>query len=126
MISVLKRGEYKLIDTKNESKILVLDGQETFSWLLTSQEGEIITSSHVAQKDDTLLSVGNYRLYKIDNEPKYTDNLHLELQVGCGYWQGYLLPSGFPKNKDKSSKIISTDELLTATNNCCHHASNSL
>ena len=123
MIQVLARGEYKLLETKNYTKILIFDNEKTFAWIVAKNIGEILVTSHKTQEQDNLLSVGNYRLYEVKDEPKFIDQQHLELQVGCGYWQGYLLPHGLPTNEKKRNRIISTSELLTKTNNCCHHTS---
>lgn len=123
MIQVLARGEYKLIETKHDTKILTLDNKDTFAWITAKNIGEILIASHKSHKEDNLLAVGNYRLYDIKDEPKFTDQQHLELQVGCGYWQGYLLPHGLPTDEKKRNRVIPTNELLTATNNCCHHSS---
>ncbi len=123
MIKIVARGKYKLIETKHNTKILILDDRETFAWINAENIGEILVSSHKVHKEDNLLAVGNYRLYDVKDEPQFTDQQHLELQVGCGFWQGYLLPTGLPSDKKKRNRIITTDELLTATNNCCHHSS---
>lgn len=124
MMQVLARGEYKLTETKHDTKILILDNKDTFAWITAVNIGEILVTSHKAHKKDNLLAVGNYRLYDVKDESKYTDQKHLELQVGCGYWQGYLLPHGLPTDEKRRNRIIPTTELLTSTTNCCHHASN--
>lgn len=124
MIKILARGEYKLIETKANTKVLTLDGKEAFAWINAENIGEILVTSHKSHKEDNLLAIGNYRLYDVKDEPKYIDQQHLELQVGCGYWQGYLLPTGLPGDTKKRNRVITTDELLTTTNNCCHHSSN--
>ncbi len=123
MIQILSRGEYKLIETKYHTKVLILDDEKTYAWINAENIGEILVASHKTLKEDNLLAVGKYRLYDVEEEPKYSDQQHLELQVGCGYWQGYLLPTGMPTNEKKRNRIIPTDELITATTNCCHHAS---
>ena len=80
-------------------------------------------TSHKTHKADTVLSGGNYRLYDVDNEPKLSDQLHLELSTGNGSWQGYLLPTGLPTDTDKRNRIIPTGEVITKTTcNCeCGH-----
>lgn len=123
MIQILSRGEYKLMETKHHTKVLILDDEKTYAWINAENIGEILVASHKTLKEDNLLAVGKYRLYDVEEEPKYSDQQHLELQVGCGYWQGYLLPTGMPTNEKKRNRIIPTDELITATTNCCHHAS---
>lgn len=123
MIQVLARGKYKLIESKNDTKTLVFDHERTYAWITAANIGEILVTSHKDHKEDNLLAVGNYRLYEVKDEPKFTDQEHLELQVGCGYWQGYLLPHGLPTDEKTRNRIITTHEIITATNNCCHHAS---
>lgn len=125
MIQILARGEYKLIETKHDTKVLILDNEKTFAWITAANIGEILVTSHKAHREDNLLAVGNYRLYDVKDEAKFTDQQHLELQVGCGYWQGYLLPHGLPTDEKKRNRIIPTHEVLTTTNNCCHHTTSS-
>lgn len=123
MIKILARGEYKLIETEHNTKVLILDDKQTFAWINAENIGEILVTSHKTLKEDNLLAVGKYRLYDVKDESKYTDQQHLELQVGCGFWQGYLLPHGLPTDEKKRNRVITTSEILTATNNCCHHSS---
>ena len=73
-------------------------------------------TSHKKHKADCILSVGHYRLYKVANEPEISDQLHLELCVGQGIWQGYLLPTGLPTDEKKRNRIIPTREIITIPN----------
>jgi len=114
MISIVQRGEYRLMETKSQTKILILDEKNTFAWVNVGAIGEILVSTNKKHIADCILSQGNYRLYDVVDEPKFTDLLHLELCVGKGVWQGYLLPTGFPTNEDKRNKIIPTKECITS------------
>jgi len=116
MITVGKRGLYRLIETKAQTKILILDGRDTYAWINAGEIGEILVASHKTHKADCVLATGNYRLYKVKDEPKLSDQLHLELHVGYGIWQGYLLPTGLPTNEKKRNRIIPTTEVITASN----------
>lgn len=122
MIQILARGEYRLIETEHHTKVLILDEKNEYVWVNVENIGEILVITHKTYKKDALLSVGKYRLYDGEDEPEYIDGKHLELQVGCGYWQGYLLPTGLPTEEKKRNRIIPTAELLTKTNNCCYHS----
>ena len=113
MITVVERGLYRLIETKNQTKILILDGQETYAWINARGIGEILVASHRSHLADSILSLGNYRLYDVINEPHLTDQMHLELSIGLGMWQGYLLPNGFPTEEKTRHRIIPTQELIT-------------
>ena len=112
MIRLLKKGKYSLIETRNDTKVLKLGGK-TFVWIFTKSIGEMLVATHRGHKTDQKLAKGDYKLYEVKDEPKLVDTLHLELSVGEGDWQGYLLPTGFPKNKKTRSRIIPTDELVT-------------
>lgn len=114
MIKVIKEGNYKLIETKGQTKILTLDGKSVFAWVNIKEIGEILIASYNPHKTDNYLALGRYRMYMIKDEPKLTDLIHFELFVGEGKWQGYLLPTGLPKNEKKKSRIIPTDEIITA------------
>ena len=119
MIKLLKRGKYTLVETRDDVKILRLD-KKTFVWIFTKSIGEILVATHRGHKTDQKLSKGEYRIYDVKNEAKLVDQLHLELAVGDDDWQGYLLPTSFPKNsplgeagKKTRSRIIPTVELIT-------------
>lgn len=115
MIKVDRQGTYHLIETKGQTKILVLDGTATFAWVNIEDIGEILVSSHKTHTVDHTLSIGQYRLYTVKNEPELTDLMHLELHVGNGTWQGYLLPTGLPTANKKRNRIIPTKEIITKT-----------
>jgi hypothetical protein len=112
MIKILRHGTYKLIETKAHTKILTLDGRETFAWINAADIGEILVASHKKHQADHILAKSRYRLYEVKDEADLTDLMHLELYVGDGVWQGYLLPTGLPDNK-KRRRIIPTREAIT-------------
>ena len=111
MIKLVGKGKYSLIETKNDIKVLKLGGR-TFVWIYTESVGEILEITHRPHRTDEKLAKGEYRLYEVEHEPKLIDQLHLELSIGEGDWQGYLLPTGFPKGKKNKSRIIPTEELI--------------
>lgn len=113
MITLAQKGYYKLLETKHQTKILILDDKETFAWVNAVDIGEILVTSHKAHKTDSILSIGTYRVYHVQDEPHLTDLMHLELFVGDGVWQGYLLPTGLPSSTDKRKRIIPTEEIIT-------------
>lgn len=112
MIKLLKEGNYRLIETGRQIKILYLNGTKNFAWINAPPIGEILVSSYKPHKTDHILSTGKYRLYDVENEQNLTDLLHLELMVGEGVWQGYLLPLGLP-NGIRKRRIIPTSEVIT-------------
>ncbi len=113
MIKLLKHGDYKLIETPGLTKILYLSENGTFAWINAEGIGEILVSSHKNHRMDYILSQGKYRVYSVKDEPKLTDTFHLELLVGKGFWQGYLLLTDFPKGVKKRSRIIPTKEVIS-------------
>ena len=112
MIKLLKKGKYLLVETRNDVKILKLD-KKTFVWIFTKSIGEMLVATHRPHKTDQKLAKGEYRIYKVADEPDLVDQLHLELAIGDGDWQGYLLPTGFPKNRKTKSRIIPTNEIVS-------------
>jgi len=111
MINMLKFGLYKLIETKHHTKILYLDN-DAYAWVEPST-GEILVISHAIHKTDCTLCVGRYYMYDVGDEPMLSDQIHLELEVGRGHWQGYLLLSGLPNDHKKRGRIIPTEEIIT-------------
>lgn len=112
MIELNKAGTYKLIETKHHTKVLYLDN-DTFAWVEPVNIGEILVTSHAIHKTDCVLSIGEYRIYHVDDEPNITDLLHLELEVGNMHWQGYLLLTGLPDDSKKRGRIVPTIEVIT-------------
>lgn len=112
MITVFKQGTYKLIETKNNVKILSLD-DEDFIWIEPRSIGEILVTSRRPHLADDALSAGRYCLYDVEDEDALTDLQHLELQYGSHAWQGYLLPTGLPDDHKKRARIIPTGEVIT-------------
>lgn len=112
MIELKKTGLYKLIETKHHTKILYLDN-DTYAWVEPVNIGEILVATHALHKTDCILSVGEYKIYDVDDEPKITDLAHLELEVGKNTWQGYLLLTGLPNDRKKRGRIVPTFEVIT-------------
>jgi hypothetical protein len=113
MITVIRNGTYQLIETKAQTKILTLDGRQSFAWINAADIGEILVASHKRHKTDHILAKSRYRLYDVKDEPDLTDLIHLELYVGERTWQGYLLPTGLPSGDKKRNRIIPTKEVVT-------------
>lgn len=111
MISIIQQGTYKLVETKGQTKILYL-GDETYAWVEPIDIGEILVHSHNVHKTDCVLSIGDYSLYDVVNEPELSDQQHLELETGNKSWQGYLLLTGLPTNKKIKGRIIPTNEVI--------------
>ncbi len=111
MILSVKNGNYRLYETKNNNKVLELDN-EKYIWLLVPKIGEMLVITALSHQLKNVISAGNYRLYRVKDEPDLTDLLHLEFFVGNGSWQGYLLPTGLPLISKKRSRIIPTSEII--------------
>ncbi len=114
MIRLLRSGHYELLETKAQTKVLVLNSK-IYAWINAAGIGEILVTSHNPPHADTILALGEFRLYAVDDEPQLSDQRHLELAVGEDVWQGYLLPTGLPTNRKKRSRVIPTEEAITPT-----------
>lgn len=112
MIKLLKEGYYKLIETKGHTKILNLGGKD-YAWVNATGIGEILVASYNPYQTDHTLAIGKFRIYDVKNENDLTDLYHLELFVGFGHWQGYLLTTGLPTSQNIRKRIIPTGELIT-------------
>ncbi len=112
MITLLKSGSYKLIETKANIKILYLD-HDTYAWVEPKSIGQILVTSHTPHTADHALAMGDYAIYQVDGEPYLTDMAHLELEFGQQAWQGYLLPTGLPAKNKKRARIIPTTQIIT-------------
>lgn len=111
MITLKRSGRYKLIETKKHTKVLYIDN-DIYAWVEPVHIGEILVVSHKVHKTDCVLSIGEYCLYEVEDEPQLSDNPHLELEVGNGVWQGYLLLTGLPDAHKKRGRIIPTVEII--------------
>jgi len=114
MIKVLRSGKYKLIETKQQIKILYLDDMP-YVWLFIPEIGHVLEVTHKAHKAEHTLAAGNYRLYDVKKDSRFSQHKHLELFVGEGQCQGYLLLTDLPTDKKRKSRIIATNELICAS-----------
>ncbi|MEO6513905.1 MAG: hypothetical protein ABIR37_04445 [Candidatus Saccharimonadales bacterium] len=112
MIILQRSGTYKLIETKKHTKVLYLDN-DIFAWVEPVNIGEILVVSHTVHKSDCVLSIGDYCLFDVTEEPYLSDQPHLELEVGKDMWQGYFLLSGLPDSHKKRGRIIPTQETIS-------------
>ncbi len=112
MITILKTGAYRLIETKHKNKILYLD-DKTYAWIDSKRVGELLVTTHHEHNTSFVLSKGAYILYGVKDEDDLTDLQHLELEYGMYSWQGYLLPTGLPDDDKKKSRIIPTAQIIT-------------
>lgn len=119
MITLQRSGIYKLIETKKNTKVLYLDN-DVFAWVEPVTIGEILVVSHKIHKTDCVLSIGDYCLYDVDDEPTISDQPHLELEVGKECWQGYLLLTGLPDQHKLRGRIIPTREVITGNPRYAH------
>jgi len=115
MVTHLRSGHYRLIETRRQIKILALDDTETYAWIWSEAVGELLISSHSSHHTDHILATGEYKLYDVTDEPELTDLEHLELSIGEGRWQGYLLLSGLPTDTHTKVRIIPTTECITGS-----------
>lgn len=114
MIKLLEDGNYTLIETHKHIKILNLGRGKVFVWINAAGIGEILVASHNPHKTDHILALGKYRMYEVKDEAKLKDLVHLELLVGDGIWQGYLLTKGLPGiDTGNRARIIPTKEVIT-------------
>jgi hypothetical protein len=111
MIKLITKGKYQLVGTRDRKITLFLDGQG-YHWSFAPRIGELLTFSKKLHKQRYLLAQGDYRIYGVKDEPKLVDLQHLELSVGGGQWQGYLLLTGLPTAKKIRSRIEPTDEII--------------
>jgi hypothetical protein len=119
MITLIRAGLYKLIETKHHTKVLYLDN-DIYAWVEPANIGEILVASRKVHKTDCVLSLGHYRIYDVEDESTLSDQMHLELEVGRRHWQGYLLLSGLPDSHKKRGRIIPTLEVITANPRYAH------
>lgn len=113
MIRQVRRGVYRLIETKGYTKILLLNNVK-YAWIFARPIGQILVKTRNPYETGALLGAGEFRMYEVEDEEELTDQRHLELRVGEDEWQGYLLPSGLPTTNKVRVRIIPTNELVSA------------
>lgn len=113
MIKRVETGIYRLTETPHRMKLLSLSRHGKY--ILTGIEGigDILAVTRRPHRIHATLSAGTYHVYDVIDEPHLSDQLHLEVEVGAGQWQGYLLPTGLPSGDKLRSRIIPTHEVVT-------------
>jgi hypothetical protein len=112
MITQLQSGDYRLVETRSATKILILDELEAFAWVRAETIGQILVYTKKDYSDETTLATGQYHLYNVVDEPEHSDHIHLDLEVGHFEWQGYILLTGLPSQDHPRTRIIPTHELM--------------
>ncbi len=112
MIKLTQQGDYVLASTKDHKTVLSLDGTH-YLRSYAPKIGDLLTFSKHEHDTDYVIARGNYRLYKVKNEATLVDLEHLELAVGRGAWQGYLLLTGLPTARKLRSRIVATREVIS-------------
>lgn len=112
MIKLITKGNYKLVGTIDHKMLLYLD-EQGYHWHYAPKIGQLLTFSKHPHIQRNLIAKGKYRLYEVRDEPKLIDLKHLELSLGKGAWQGYLLLTGLPNEKKIRSRIEPTQEVIT-------------
>lgn len=82
MITLLQQGTYELIETKGQTKILILDMKEQYAWVNAHEIGELLVTTHKTYVPESILCTNKYRIYSVEDEPNVSDQMHLELKVG--------------------------------------------
>lgn len=113
MIKLLESGTYKLVETENNLKVLMLDDKNIFLWKNFGCSGNLEYTRLDPAQICCMLSVNNYRLYQVKNESGFTKGLHLELYAGKKRWQSYLLKKGLPTAKNQKMPISKIEEIIT-------------
>ncbi len=113
-VDTKRKGQYELFETTQQHRILVLDGQDYYALVSTSQ-GQLLVLSDADHEKARMLHQGNYVLFTPHNEPNMRDDMdHLELQDGKSKYQTYILPHGLPTGRDKQKKIVETGDYMRA------------
>ena len=113
MIRVVTKGEYMLLKTCDDRTLLLLEENDPVMWIADSGCADLLEICDKAYSTKCVIVYGNYRLYEVKDESYLTGWEHLELTVGKGRWQGYLLPHGLPSGGKRRREIISTEELIS-------------
>lgn len=113
MIKKIKNGNYQLLVTKDYKVMLYID-EQGYLWNYAKGIGEILTLSKHLHLRSHVLAQGKYRLYSVHDEPKLVDLQHLELSLGPGRWQGYLLLTGLPTFGKIRSRVVPTHEVISS------------
>lgn len=112
MIKIIEQGQYSIVRTKDHKTLLYL-GEKGYVRSYAPKIGELLTFSKRERKTDYVIARGNYRIYSVKDDPNLVDLEHLELSLGRGRWQGYLLLTGLPTSRKLRRRIVPTDEVIT-------------
>lgn len=112
MIKLIEEGKYKLVETKKFTKVLYLN-DKAYAWVEFEGVGELLVTTLKQHSVGAVFSEGRYRIYDVEDEPSLVDHQHLELEIGGGDWQGYLLITGLPDSDKIRARVIPTHEIIT-------------
>lgn len=114
MINLIETGKYKLSGSKD--KMVLSLGDKDYLWTHARGIGELLTLAKKSHPLEYTLAQGDFTTYAVKDEPGVVDLEHLELSLGHGEWQGYLLLTGLPTPDRIRRRIIPTDEVISNRN----------
>jgi hypothetical protein len=113
MVRIIQTGTYRLYATGTKTNILDLDGR-LYSWSKLGDAPDSLRITHRSSSVQQILATGSYRLYEVEDEPRFSPSQHLELNVGPKLWQGYLLAVGLPVHPNTQTPIAVTSQTISA------------
>jgi hypothetical protein len=112
MVRLINSGMFRLMETNHGIKLLELN-RKIYAWIVAPRIGSLLIYSVYPHKIVGILSRGHFKLYYVVDEPQLSDDLHLEVEVGGGAWQGYRLLTGLPDRVNTRKPIMPTRELIS-------------
>lgn len=112
MITLIQKGTYEIVSTKDHGIMMILDDQR-YLRSYAPKIGDLLTYAKSEHAINYYIARGNYRIYRVKDEPNLVDLDHLERSLGRGMWQGYLLLTKLPTAKKICSRIVPTNEIIS-------------
>ena len=75
---------------------LFLDNKDGCMWISDGLNCDRLMYTGKQKAARFVISEGVYRIYEVLNEKKLSQGVHMELLVGKGKWQGFILSGGLP------------------------------
>jgi hypothetical protein len=105
-----KEGKYELFETNHGHDILVLNDNDYYAIVDTSQ-GHLLVDTDSDHKKDHTVDKGKFYLADFEDDPAFKDMPHLFLKEGKKYKE-FILPNDLPGKGDTQKKLVETDGKL--------------
>lgn len=111
MVLVLANNEYRLLALPDGGRLLTF-GRKCYRWDTRTDGSMQLTRVAPGTKTQGLLRRGNYWLFDVIHNERFTPGIHLSIVIEPGKWEAFVISPQLPTKIGDTCTITATDERI--------------